>query len=210
MTASGHRGRRATRVLSICGARLPSLIFRTSSRQSSVSVWQWQLQIWLPFEADWQRQWLVERGIEIISVAGRHLPHDVKSRHAAVPCPRVAAIGNVLRHGYHTIAAPISGHSLTVNWHLWSELAGWSWRRCYKRMIQAGYEADICKTSSSEMIFALGNLIILDLCTGYKRPAYWLLCTLGNLCNSFNIELNISYRLLLEVVPQGDCACVSC
>jgi uncharacterized protein with HEPN domain len=25
------------------------------------------------FEADWQRQWLVERGVEIISEASRHL-----------------------------------------------------------------------------------------------------------------------------------------
>jgi uncharacterized protein with HEPN domain len=26
------------------------------------------------FESDWQRQWLVERGIEIVSEASRHLP----------------------------------------------------------------------------------------------------------------------------------------
>ncbi len=32
-------------------------------------------------EADWQRQWLVQRGIEIISEASRHLPDDVKARH---------------------------------------------------------------------------------------------------------------------------------
>ena len=28
------------------------------------------------FENDWQRQWLVERGVAIISEASRHLPDD--------------------------------------------------------------------------------------------------------------------------------------
>jgi hypothetical protein len=32
------------------------------------------------FEYDWQRQWLVERGVEIISEASRHLPDDLKAR----------------------------------------------------------------------------------------------------------------------------------
>jgi uncharacterized protein with HEPN domain len=29
------------------------------------------------FETDWQRQWLVERGVEIISEASRHLPDEL-------------------------------------------------------------------------------------------------------------------------------------
>ena len=32
------------------------------------------------FEADWQKQWLVERGIEIVSEASRHLPIEMKER----------------------------------------------------------------------------------------------------------------------------------
>jgi uncharacterized protein with HEPN domain len=59
------------------------------------------------FEADWQRQWLVERGIEIISEASRHLAVELKARHTEIPWPKVAAIGNVLRHEYESIAAPI-------------------------------------------------------------------------------------------------------
>jgi hypothetical protein len=31
------------------------------------------------FEADWQRQWLVERGVEIISEASRHLTDELPS-----------------------------------------------------------------------------------------------------------------------------------
>ena len=59
------------------------------------------------FENDWQRQWLVERGVEIISEASRHLPDDLKSRNPEIPWQKVAGIGNVLRHNYESIAAPV-------------------------------------------------------------------------------------------------------
>jgi uncharacterized protein with HEPN domain len=42
------------------------------------------------FGDDWQRQWLVERGIEIISEASRHLPEDLKARHSGIPWRKVA------------------------------------------------------------------------------------------------------------------------
>jgi uncharacterized protein with HEPN domain len=59
------------------------------------------------FENDWQRQWLVERGVEIISEASRHLPDDLKARNPEIPWQKVAGIGNVLRHSYESIAAPV-------------------------------------------------------------------------------------------------------
>ena len=59
------------------------------------------------FEKDWQRQWLVERGIEIVSEASRHLTDELKARHPAIPWQKVAGIGNVLRHNYENIAAPV-------------------------------------------------------------------------------------------------------
>lgn len=59
------------------------------------------------FETDWQRQWLVERGVEIISEASRRLPDELKARHPDIPWSKVAAIGNVLRHNYESISAPI-------------------------------------------------------------------------------------------------------
>jgi uncharacterized protein with HEPN domain len=59
------------------------------------------------FTTDWQRQWLVERGIEIVSEASRHLADELKSRHPDIPWRKIAGIGNILRHDYERIAAPV-------------------------------------------------------------------------------------------------------
>jgi uncharacterized protein with HEPN domain len=59
------------------------------------------------FEADWRKRWLVERGVEIISEASRHLTETFKTRHPEIPWSKVAGIGNVLRHDYEAISAPI-------------------------------------------------------------------------------------------------------
>lgn len=42
----------------------------------------------------------VERSIEIVSEASRHLPESLKENHPSVPWRQVADIGNVLRHAY--------------------------------------------------------------------------------------------------------------
>jgi uncharacterized protein with HEPN domain len=59
------------------------------------------------FEPDIRKRWLVERGVEIISEASRRLNDDLKARHPEIPRPKVAGIGNVLRHNYESIAAPV-------------------------------------------------------------------------------------------------------
>jgi len=59
------------------------------------------------FEADWQKQWLIERGVEIVSEASRHLTAELKARNPDIPWAKVAGIGNVLRHDYGNIAAAI-------------------------------------------------------------------------------------------------------
>ncbi len=42
----------------------------------------------------------VERGLEIISEASRHLPADLKAMTPDIPWRQIAAIGNLLRHEY--------------------------------------------------------------------------------------------------------------
>ena len=59
------------------------------------------------FEADRRKRWIVERGLEIISEASRRLPEPLKSRHPNIPWPKVAGIGNVLRHDYEHVAPDI-------------------------------------------------------------------------------------------------------
>jgi len=53
------------------------------------------------------RRWAVERAIEIISEASRRLSSDLKARHPEIPWPKVAGIGNVLRHDYEDVSPPV-------------------------------------------------------------------------------------------------------
>jgi uncharacterized protein with HEPN domain len=56
---------------------------------------------------DYERSWLlrsaIERGIEVISEASRHLGRDLKAQHKNVRWDDIAGIGNILRHEYQRI-----------------------------------------------------------------------------------------------------------
>jgi uncharacterized protein with HEPN domain len=67
------------------------------------------------FEQRWEHQWLVQRGILIISEASRHLSREVKVRHPEIPWTKVAGIGSVLRHDYERIAADVIWKLATVD-----------------------------------------------------------------------------------------------
>ncbi len=56
------------------------------------------------FQTERRKQWLVERGLEIISEASRRLPEAMKARHPIIPWSKVAGVGNVLRHDYEHVA----------------------------------------------------------------------------------------------------------
>ena len=53
---------------------------------------------------DRKLRWSVERGIQIISEASRHIPEELKAQRPEVPWRNVAGIGNVLRHEYMEVA----------------------------------------------------------------------------------------------------------
>lgn len=59
------------------------------------------------FEEDRQVQQLVERNLEIISEASRHLPDELKARWEKIPWGSIAGIGNKLRHDYQSIDVSI-------------------------------------------------------------------------------------------------------
>lgn len=49
----------------------------------------------------------VERCLEIISEASRHIPQDWKTERPEIPWIRVADIGNRIRHAYHAVDSEI-------------------------------------------------------------------------------------------------------
>jgi len=67
------------------------------------------------FESDRRKRWIVERGIEIISEASRHLTAELKQRHQQIPWPKVAGIGNVLRHDYERVAHDVLWHVVNID-----------------------------------------------------------------------------------------------
>ena len=58
------------------------------------------------YAADWVTRDAVERNLERVSEASRHVPSDLKSQHKNVPWRAVAGLGNVLRHDYPRVKDP--------------------------------------------------------------------------------------------------------
>nr|CAD6422404.1 hypothetical protein REQ54_02361 [Rhizobium sp. Q54] len=46
----------------------------------------------------------IQRAIEIISEASKHIPKDLLEQAPEIPWPSIRGMGNVLRHEYHRIA----------------------------------------------------------------------------------------------------------
>jgi uncharacterized protein with HEPN domain len=56
----------------------------------------------------------VERGLEIISEASRHIPPDLKASAPDIPWRQISAIGNLLRHEYQRA-------DITATWNIIAE-----------------------------------------------------------------------------------------
>jgi uncharacterized protein with HEPN domain len=67
------------------------------------------------YRSDRRTQRAVERCIEIISEASRHLPDNIKQEYTEIPWDDVAGIGNVFRHEYHNIAVKIVWDTVKVH-----------------------------------------------------------------------------------------------
>jgi uncharacterized protein with HEPN domain len=58
------------------------------------------------YAADWLTRDAVERNLEGVSEASRHVPSDLKAQHKNVRWRAVAGLGNVLRHDYPQVKDP--------------------------------------------------------------------------------------------------------
>jgi uncharacterized protein with HEPN domain len=58
------------------------------------------------YTADWVIRDAVERNLERVSEASRHVPSNLKAQHKHVPWRAVAGLGNVLRHDYPRVKDP--------------------------------------------------------------------------------------------------------
>jgi uncharacterized protein with HEPN domain len=67
------------------------------------------------YSSDAKTQRAVERCIEVISEASRHVPHEIKARYSDIPWSDVAGIGNIFRHEYHHVAARIVWDTVRVH-----------------------------------------------------------------------------------------------
>jgi uncharacterized protein with HEPN domain len=61
------------------------------------------------YAADWIIRDAVERNLERVSEASRHIPSELRAEHKRIPWRAVAGLGNVLRHDYPQVATGASG-----------------------------------------------------------------------------------------------------
>ena len=55
------------------------------------------------FKASFEKRKAIERCIEIVSEASRHIPDDLKSKYPDAFWVEIKAIGNLLRHEYQRV-----------------------------------------------------------------------------------------------------------
>jgi uncharacterized protein with HEPN domain len=55
------------------------------------------------YEQVWSVRRSVERGVEIISEASKHIPEELRQTQPQIPWKRIIGIGNVLRHDYRQV-----------------------------------------------------------------------------------------------------------
>lgn len=59
------------------------------------------------FDNTWLLQRGVERGLEIISEAVRHLPEPLLATRPEISWPDIRAMGNLIRHEYHRVESKV-------------------------------------------------------------------------------------------------------
>lgn len=58
---------------------------------------------WEEFRADWRKQMLGERLVEVLGEAVKRLPDDLRSRHSQLPWDTIAGTRDYIAHGYDSV-----------------------------------------------------------------------------------------------------------
>jgi uncharacterized protein with HEPN domain len=66
------------------------------------------------FQSTFYMSRTIERCVEIVSEATRHVPEEFRARHPEIPWRQIAGVGNVLRHDYERIDQRIMWEIATV------------------------------------------------------------------------------------------------
>jgi uncharacterized protein with HEPN domain len=70
-------------------------------------------------ESDKRKRWLIERGIEIISEASRHLSDEVKARHPEIPWSKVRVLGTCCAMNTSALRTMCCGGSCMTIYRPW-------------------------------------------------------------------------------------------
>lgn len=58
---------------------------------------------WEEFRADWRKQMLAERLVEVMGEAVKRLPEDLRARHPQPPWRKIAGTRDYIAHGYDSV-----------------------------------------------------------------------------------------------------------
>jgi uncharacterized protein with HEPN domain len=59
---------------------------------------------WEEFRADWRKQMLGERLVEVIGEAVKRLPEELRARHQEMPWRKITGTRDYIAHGYDSVA----------------------------------------------------------------------------------------------------------
>ncbi len=80
-------------------------------------------------KSDRRKRWLVERGIEIISAASRHLSDELKARHPEIPWSKVAGSATCCAMSTSALRTMYCGGSYVTTYRPWRRPAARNWRK---------------------------------------------------------------------------------
>ncbi len=84
-------------------AHEPSLTLRQIVELCDKAIELRASMMWEEFRADWRKQMLGERVVEVLGEAVKRLPEDLCQRHPQMPWRKIAGTRDYIAHGYDSV-----------------------------------------------------------------------------------------------------------